>query len=225
MDSSAILHDETPDITYIYRKKIEKLFSKAFQLVMIQVHPNLRVGKPVCITLGNWLSMLIKQILRHAAAHPADADEKTISQTSIETAVKSILPEELLKHALSEGIKAITVPPINPIFISSLKNCVELTLLHKPTLNKQAAVFLGAVIEYLIAEVLELSGNQTLDNRKRTASEKDMSTVIMADDELTTLFTCVLGRSRLDEYLKINLPPKLASAIQLHKTINLDSEN
>jgi histone H2A len=49
-------------------------------------------------------------------------------------------------------------------------------------------VYLGAVLEYITAEVMELSGNACKDAKRKRVSPEDMFTAIRDDKELSLLY-------------------------------------
>ncbi|KFP34369.1 Histone H2A type 2-B, partial [Colius striatus] len=54
-----------------------------------------------------------------------------------------------------------------------------------------AAIYLAAVLEYLSAEILELSGNAARENGKARITPRHIQLAVRNDDELNRLFSCV----------------------------------
>ncbi|KFO83451.1 hypothetical protein N320_07883, partial [Buceros rhinoceros silvestris] len=54
-----------------------------------------------------------------------------------------------------------------------------------------AAIYLGAVLEYLSAEILELAGNAARENKKARILPRHIQLAVRSDDELNKLFSCV----------------------------------
>eukprot|EP00092_Neocalanus_flemingeri_P085927 GFUD01108198.1.p1 GENE.GFUD01108198.1~~GFUD01108198.1.p1 ORF type:complete len:158 (+),score=47.06 GFUD01108198.1:55-528(+) len=55
-----------------------------------------------------------------------------------------------------------------------------------------SVVYLGAVIEYLLAEVLELAGNCARDNKRKIIKPRHVMMAVEMDDELKPLFSDVI---------------------------------
>ena len=56
-----------------------------------------------------------------------------------------------------------------------------------PRVGSSAPVYLSAVLEYLTAEVLELSGNASRDNKKQRIIPRHISLAVRNDEELNKL--------------------------------------
>uniref|UniRef100_A0A914GX85 Histone H2A n=1 Tax=Globodera rostochiensis TaxID=31243 RepID=A0A914GX85_GLORO len=55
-----------------------------------------------------------------------------------------------------------------------------------------APVYLAAVLEYLVAEVVELAGKTAQDNNKKRVNPRHLQLAIRNDEELSTLFSGVI---------------------------------
>ena len=76
-----------------------------------------------------------------------------------------------------------------------------------------AAVYLGAVMEYLAAEILELAGNFARDNKKIRINPRHVQLAIRSDEELNKLLARVTISQGgvLPNILAVLLPKKSAS--------------
>ncbi len=59
---------------------------------------------------------------------------------------------------------------------------------YAPRVLVGSAVYITAVVEYLIAEILEISGNCAKDNKKHRITPRHMQLAIRNDEELCKLF-------------------------------------
>lgn len=119
-----------------------------------------------------------------------------LDSRAIQTAVRLVLPGELAKHAVSEGTKAVTrflsqsSKSIERRCRAGLQFCVEASAavasnLHPGhVLSEHAACYLTAVCEYMIAELMELSGNAARSDRKDVIEPTHMLKALRDDDEL-----------------------------------------
>lgn len=98
----------------------------------------------------------------------------------------SLFPGELRKHALSEGNKALEGIKKKRIVCSKIigewmENNFEIGI------DKDALIFLSGVIEYLIAEVIDLSLSIFYSNTNKELDGNDLYRVIKNDQELEKL--------------------------------------
>ena len=134
---------------------------------------------------------------------------KVITGREIQTAVRFELPGELAKHAVSEGTKAVTKYASNfeygrqrdsSHFVCDLNRECGLQFsvfevaaavadLHPDVhLSVNAANYLTAVLEYMSAELLELSGNAARDNKKYAITPRHVQLALRNDEELNKQF-------------------------------------
>jgi len=127
----------------------------------------------------------------------------TITSREIQSAVRLVLPGELAKHGVSEGTKAVT--KYNASIEHEGEGNAGLTFPDKKftSLLKEhwlgrigvgAGVYLAAVMEYMCAEILELSG---LEAKKDSNSEDEIKPrhimlAIRNDEEFNKLCRTVI---------------------------------
>ncbi|NXR77674.1 H2AX protein, partial [Pycnonotus jocosus] len=58
-------------------------------------------------------------------------------------------------------------------------------------IGSAAAIYLAAVLEYMVAEVLELAGNAARDNKKTRIIPRHIQLAVSNDDELNKFLACV----------------------------------
>ena len=75
--------------------------------------------------------------------------------------------------------------------------------------HSSAGLFLAAVLEYLTAEILELSGNAASDNKKKLLTPRHVQMAIRHDEELDSLLQDVtISRGRVIPSINPVLLPK-----------------
>ena len=120
-----------------------------------------------------------------------------IDSRDIQTATRLVLPGELAKHAVSEGTKAVTKFTSFGVGgdesmsrAAGLQFCVPSVAAiasraqHGSILSLGASVYLTAVTEYMVAELLELSGNAARDNKVGFITPRHIFLALANDEEL-----------------------------------------
>ncbi|KAG5282784.1 hypothetical protein AALO_G00059900 [Alosa alosa] len=84
-----------------------------------------------------------------------------------------------------------------------------------------ASVYLAAVIEYLCAEILELAGNASKDNKKRRISPRHIQLAVRNDEELNTLLGGVtISEGGVLPNIHAQLLPKKTMRADTSKDVN-----
>lgn len=153
--------------------------------VLRQVHPDTGITKDALEKMEKILEDIQVRIMRP-------------SIPEMDLALTQLLPGSLLKHAKSEGTKAVVkfnqatqnqhnnVPSVDYGWLNGglLFNAEKHT---SKKIQGADAVYLSAVLEYLTAEIMELSGNATRDNKRVRITPKDMDAVIANDLEIADM--------------------------------------
>eukprot|EP01122_Echinamoeba_exundans_P011782 TRINITY_DN4805_c0_g1_i1.p1 TRINITY_DN4805_c0_g1~~TRINITY_DN4805_c0_g1_i1.p1 ORF type:complete len:305 (+),score=75.30 TRINITY_DN4805_c0_g1_i1:43-957(+) len=196
--------------------------------VLKQVHPDTGISKKAMEIVESYVSDIFNQVAKEALLLAQSNSRTTITSREIQTAVRLCLPGELAKHAVSEGVKAVTkynasdvsapsigrpsmmqaVPMSSPsglggkrapkpkqtVLSRSARAGLQFPVGRIHTLLKAkfkgfrvgagAPTYLAAVMEYMTAEVLELSGNASKDMKLKRIIPRHITLAIRGDEEL-----------------------------------------
>lgn len=72
--------------------------------------------------------------------------------------------------------------------VSRVESLMRKYLTRDMRLSKYAPVYMAGVLEYLAAELLELSGNAAKDQKRHTITVRDLSFAISRDQEFDKMF-------------------------------------
>jgi len=167
--------------------------------VLKQVHPECSLSANTKSQINYFLNLIATKIIAQAVFMLSG--RKTISPREIQSAVKIVFPEELARHSVSEGTKAITKfmsadeigkqktdrsAKAGLVFsVSRVENIIRDNFNDR--VGEGAPVYLTAVLEYITAELLELSGNAARDYRKNTIQPRYLMLAIENDMGLKKL--------------------------------------
>ena len=83
-------------------------YSSFIYRVLKQVHPDIGMSKKAMDIVDAFVNDIFNRIALEAGKLARYTKRNTITSREIQTAVRLILPGELAKHAVSEGVKAVT---------------------------------------------------------------------------------------------------------------------
>lgn len=141
---------------------------------------HLKLDKVVMSKMKSILKITASAITKNAST--ISAMEKNIKKTPV-----YYLADLLIK--VGKDMK-------NPIIPIS-----EVKKLSGKNLSNDAALFLTGVLEYLVAEILELARNSAINRQKKTVIEYDIQLVIFHDSDLSKFFRYI-GFPVVDPYSK-----------------------
>ena len=133
--------------------------------------------------------VLTKKIINHILVEVV----KNVSK-DLQKSIQKLFPGELAEHAKNEGEKAIkwNIRGENKLVFSL--NTVK--KLFKKSILEEDIIYLTAVLEYLTAELVELSINAAMVHNKFNVEAKYLFEAIENDTELKKLIFKKLGLSK-----------------------------
>jgi histone H2A len=166
-----------------------------------QVHPDTNLSNNFLNQINQIIVRLGEKIAEKAFQLTEKENHKMIGSREIQSATRLILPGELTKHAVSEGTRAVMKYSYadrgnqkkrksnskKAGLQFSVPRCKKFLKKYNKRIGSLAPVYLAAVLEYITAEILELSGNVARDHRRSTMKIRDLYLAIEFDDELNDM--------------------------------------
>ncbi|CAM5106854.1 unnamed protein product [Eretmochelys imbricata] len=90
------------------RKTMKESYSICVYKVLKQVHPDTSISSKAMGIMNSFINDIFERIAGEASRLVHYNKRSTITSQEIQTAVCLLLPRELVKHAVSEGTKAVT---------------------------------------------------------------------------------------------------------------------
>lgn len=164
-------------------------FNTYINRIMKQVHPQTSLNGEAMDQMSQYTYLFMNGILTRAALLLSMSGQSTLNSREIQAAARLLLPIELAKHAVSEGTKAIVVLQDSKqaarkrlsFRVGQIKRYMKP---YAKRVGEGAAFYLTAIIEYMLAEILELGGNAARDERRTRITPANLYTAIRDDKEL-----------------------------------------
>lgn len=83
-------------------------FSCYVNRVMKQVHPEASISKSAMKVISCFINDIFEKVAAEGSHLASINKKKAFTSRDVQSAVKLVLPGELHKHAMAEGVKAIT---------------------------------------------------------------------------------------------------------------------
>jgi histone H3/H4 len=188
-------------------------FQKYINVILQQVHPDMRISSDAKSQINYFLNIIAVEIIKQANYIKSKqmynslsraTDKGILSPRIIQTSLRYIIGNnEITKHAISEGTKAV-IKYTNYYKPSKSKkrirdsqkaglvfstSKVRQIIKHntKFKISDTTAIYLTAVLEYIAAELLEISGNSAIKNKRKTIIPRDVFLITENDNEFKSL--------------------------------------
>ena len=90
------------------RRRRNETYSVYIYKVLKQVHKDAKISQASVNVMNSFITDLFERLSLEASKLARMQKKSTLSARDIRTSVKLLLPEELAKHAIREGYKAVT---------------------------------------------------------------------------------------------------------------------
>lgn len=209
------------------KKRHYDSFSSYIYKVLKQVHPKVGISSKAMSVMNSFVDDMLNKIASEATRLATTNKHITMTSREVQTAVRIVMGplKELVKHAVSEGTKAVLT--YNRTKVTGEDGVNRNPALKKSTgrgkaakagitfsvgrvtsrirdgsytnrISSTAPVYLAAVLEYLCAEVLELAGNAAQELKKTRITPRCIVLAMRKDEELDLLLgsgRTMIGRS------------------------------
>ncbi len=206
------------------KKRNYSSYSTYIRKIMFGVYPDLAVTSAAMVVLNAFANDIFDRLAKESGSLARGSKKNTITSREIQTSVRLLLPGELAKHAIAEGLKAVakfqTASDIEKVRKSgdtaktgaakrsgpkgssrSMKAGLIFPIgrvhsflregRYADRVGAGAPIYLAAVLEYLLAEVIELAGISALERKRQRISPREIQLAVRNDSELCILMNNV----------------------------------
>jgi len=211
------------DIVYGKHVKEDTNLGLYQQKVLKQVHNELGQKKETLDLVGNMMIHLIEKIMDNANQLKKLKNTKTLTSREVQTAVRMTLKGNILVNAVNEGTRAVqryaqegnenekrknrSSKAGLSVSVSRIEKLMRV-LSNYERLGAGAPFYLAAVIEYLLAEIYELAGNEAKDNKKIRIKPRHVFFAVFNDNEMSPLFKHTIMSVGVMPNIHVELLPK-----------------
>ena len=163
--------------------------------VLRTVHPDAQITEQALAAMDTYVCLVEQKLAFASAGLCRENGRKTVSTRDVQTAVRILCPGEIARQGASEGTKAVTrwngdktQESSGLVFpISRARDAIKTVWCHR--VGGAAPVYLAAVLEYLAADILEISGNNARAFPNQRINDWCLKKSVENDEELEELFT------------------------------------
>ena len=205
MTSKAIVQSDVqsdvPDKSTAAKKKKSRFFETYISKVLKQVSEKSGITSNSKQQLNSALCIVAKTISSTVVRLTEIAKKKTLSDKEVSNAVKILFSGDLAENSIREGCKS--VEKFNTGSSKGSSRQGKAGIIFPPSIAEKflrnfgyskvmvtsaAPVFLAAVLEYLVAEILLLASKSAVSNKRIRITIRDLEMSVREDHELSDLF-------------------------------------
>jgi histone H2A len=164
------------------------------------------ISQKAMAIVNSFVGDIFNRVILEAKILMEVSKEKSFSSRTVQTATRLLLPPELAKHAVSEGTKAVTSCSVVRTGREAISRS-EKSGLHFPVgrvsrllreklngirVGSSSAVYLAAVLEYLVAQLLNLASEAATVHKRTRITPRQLMVAVRNDAELNLLLTDVI---------------------------------
>lgn len=173
-----------------------------------QVNLDIRVSSGFLSEVNDVCEKLLTVLVKTSLTIKQNCKRVEISPSDVKAATKVILPKAFSDRAINEGVKAVNKFSSNEkgsrsaragliISVPKVDNMFRYLAVSKKIstrFSQGSIIFIAAVIEYIIAELTQISGDVARINAK-TISKKHLDMAIEQDDDAQKLMQIITSMS------------------------------
>ena len=196
-----IVRVETPDKSAASKKKKSRFFETYISKVLKQVADKNGITSNSKQQLNSALCVVARTISLMVVRLTEIAKKKTMSDKEVANAVRVLFSGDLANNSIREGTKSVAKFSAESSKGSSRQGKAGIIFppsiaekflrnfgYSKVMVTSTAPVFLAAVLEYLVAEVLLLASKSATNNKRIRITIRDLQLSVGDDNELSDLF-------------------------------------
>ena len=186
----------------IVKKKKTRFFETYISKVLKQVAADNGITANSKQQLNSAICAIARKISVTATHLTQVSKKKTLSEKEVSNAVKIIIPGEISVNAIAEGDQSVAKFTVEDetkntsrqdkagiIFPPSItEKFLRNFGFAKLMITKNAPVYLAAVLEYVVQDILQLSADMARENKRVRITIRDLELSVRTDSELAILF-------------------------------------
>jgi histone H3/H4 len=192
---------DTVDKVITVKKKKSRFFETYISKVLKQVADKNGITSNSKQQLNSVLCIVARTISLMVVRLTEIAKKKTMSEKEVANAVRVLFDGDLAKNSIHEGVKSVS--KFSTEYPKGSSRQGKAGIIFPPSITEKflrnfgyskvmvtstAPVFLAAVLEYLVAEILILASKSAANNKRIRITIRDLQLAVGEDQELSSLF-------------------------------------